>query len=391
MDESEKDNGKSSALGESRSIFQRLKNAKLKKLEKNQSKESDVNLSEKNESLLKKHPTDNRKNSKKENSKSVEPKTKTNKKAAVKNIMDGAELVRLGITRLPYLVEPILPKVGLAALIGTSDIGKSTILLQLCCDIVLNKRFLGFKINTVHKSIIYVSTEDDQYSISNRLQRLKESDDSKLKNLRFIFDTVNLFEKLDSELGKQGADLVVIDTFADIYSDEMNQINQVRNFLMDYQNLLIKYNCAIIFNHHTGKHTEERPPSKHNSIGSAGFEGKARIVIELRQDYNDVSKRHFCIVKGNYLGPEFKNKSFELDFNQTTLVFKNTGRRRDFDSLAKPKNKRVITDRNNEKDIIIRLVKKGRSGRHITEVLKRLGFKIEKSTVANYINKLAVQ
>lgn len=200
----------------------------------------------------------------------------------ISDSMNGAELVNMGIAELPTLVEPLLLKTGLAALIGTSDIGKSTILLQLCCDVVFNNAFLDFPINPVHRSAIYLSTEDDQYMISKRLQRLKGQDEEKLKNLRFIFDSSNILKRLNEELLMQGADLVVVDTFADIFDGQMNQINEVRGQMGKFQNLAQQHQCVIIFNHHTGKHTEEKPPSKNNSIGSAGFEGKARVVIELR-------------------------------------------------------------------------------------------------------------
>ena len=88
-------------------------------------------------------------------------------------VFDGAELLNMRITKIPTLIDPILPKVCLMALIGSSDIGKSSLLLQLCYDIVLNNNFLGFPINAKHMSTLYVSTEDDKFAVSNRLQKLK--------------------------------------------------------------------------------------------------------------------------------------------------------------------------------------------------------------------------
>ena len=63
------------------------------------------------------------------------------------NVKNGAELMNMGITKIPTLVDPIIPKVGIISLVGTSDIGKSTLLLQLCSDITLNDTFLDFPIN----------------------------------------------------------------------------------------------------------------------------------------------------------------------------------------------------------------------------------------------------
>lgn len=38
------------------------------------------------------------------------------------------QLIEMGVTELPMLVEPFFPKVGVAILAGSSDCGKSTLL-----------------------------------------------------------------------------------------------------------------------------------------------------------------------------------------------------------------------------------------------------------------------
>ena len=300
----------------------------------------------------------------------------------IKFLMEQSFL-NMSIIKIPTLVDPILPRVCLMALIGSSDIGKSTLLLQLCSDIVLNNNFLGFPITAEHKSTLYVSTEDDKFALSNRLQRLKGCDLTKFKNCRFVFDSSDLLNTVSNELKKQKADLVVIDTFTDVYDGEMNQINKVRSFLNPFFNLAIKYQCAVIFNHHTGKHAEEKEPNKANSIGSVGIEGKVRVMMELRQDYEDDSKRHLCFVKHNYLGGDYKNRSFELDFDQQK-GFTATGNRKEFGSLIRPKLFKPIANRDAEKSIVSKLHKKGRSVRHIEAIMKRLGYSVSKSTVSEW-------
>lgn len=303
-------------------------------------------------------------------------------------IKNGAELINMGVQKIPTLVDPIIPKVGLIALTGTSDIGKSTMLLQLCSDIVLHDKFLEFPISANHKSTIYVSTEDDMFSISYRLQKLKGSDEEKLKKMRFVFSTDDLVKTIDDELNREKADVVAIDTFADIYSSEMNQVNKVRTFMNDYYNLAIKHQCLIIFNHHTGKYTEEKPPNKNNVIGSQGFEGKARLVMELRPDYGDSSKRHLCIVKGNYLGAEYKESSFELSFDPEK-GFQRTGNRTDFDLLVKPKLFKPVANKDVEKALAIQLRKEKKSYRAIAEALKEKGYDVPKSTISDWLRPLS--
>lgn len=302
--------------------------------------------------------------------------------------ISGEELLKMKITKLPTLVDPIIPRVGITALAGTSDIGKSTLLLQLCCDVALNSTFLGFTINAIHKSAIYVSTEDDKYTISYRLRRYEECDHKKLANVAFLFHTENLAAKLDKQLKMQKADLVVIDTFADIFSGEMNQANKVRSFLNEFSDLATLHECVFIFNHHTGKYTEEKPPNKNNVIGSQGFEGKARLVIELRPDYKDALKKHLCIVKGNYLDSSYKGSSYELVYSESE-GFKITDVRVPFDELCKPVISKSLKYNEIIKKEVIPLRENGETYRAISSKLKSKGIKISKSTLANKLKNVS--
>ncbi len=247
-----------------------------------------------------------------------------------KVIYSGNELLEQDVEVLPCLIEPILQQVGLTALVGSSDTSKSSFLRDLSIAICTGEsHYLGWQINATHRSVIYVSTEDDQHSIAyllNKQNTDKELDSSSYESLRYIFDTDNLLEKLDEELRRKPADMVVIDAFADLYRGSPNESNQVRSFLNQYNQLAQRYHCLIIWLHHTGKRTDTLTPSKHNILGSQGFEAKMRVVMELRKDRNDSTLRHLCIVKANYLSEAFKQQSYVLKFSPN-MTFSHTGER----------------------------------------------------------------
>ena len=246
------------------------------------------------------------------------------------------------ITKAPEhidcLLEPIFPRAGVASLVGSSDSGKSTLLRGLAMAVATGQSiYLNFRLNALHRSAIYVSTEDDQNSIASLLKRQNtelQHPAEAYEGLRFVFDTENLVTRLDSMLTDRPADLVVIDAFADLYTGGLNENNQVRGFLQLYHTLAQKHNCLVLFLHHTVKRTETLNPSKHNAIGSQGFEAKMRLMIELRRDPRQGCEhlRHLCIVKGNYLPPTFKNSSFELLFTEH-LNYIPTGNRVPFSAL----------------------------------------------------------
>ncbi|GAB2595889.1 AAA family ATPase [Spirosoma areae] len=248
------------------------------------------------------------------------------------------DLLNRKAEEMPCLIGKIMPKVGLAAVVGSSDTGKSSLLRQLAFCVCTQDNFLGHLVKAKWRSAIFVSTEDDEMATSILLKRLNKSlrvNPAHGNGLRFIFDTHDLLKQLDKRLTDNPADLVIIDAFGDLYTGDANKSNQIRQFLHDYSQLAQKHQCLVLWLHHTGKRTDDDVPSKHNAIGGQGFEAKMRLLMELRKDYHDPDKRHLCITKGNYLPSEYKESSYVLTFEN--FLFQDTGERVPFDHLARPK------------------------------------------------------
>lgn len=284
--------------------------------------------------------------------------------------------------KIPTLIEPIIQKVGLVAIAGSSDTGKSSFLRQLCMEVCAGKStFLDFNITPLHYSAIYVSTEDDEEAISyllNKQNKTLNIENSNLSKLRFIFDSENLIENLDEQLKEAPADLVVIDAFTDIYGRSMNEANQIRTFLNEYGQLAKKHKCLIVFLHHCGKRTEHEPPSKNNLLGSQAFEAKMRLVMELRSDNNNPAIKHLCLVKGNYLASEYKNESYQLEFNEN-MTFRNTYERVPFELLKTSKD-------NADKEKYDRVIELQAEGLTLEQIAPMVGYK-NKGSVSKLIAK----
>jgi archaellum biogenesis ATPase FlaH len=242
------------------------------------------------------------------------------------------------IENIPTLVEPILPKVGVICIAGASDTGKSAFLRFLGMAIVANvAKFLGMPINATYHKVIYVSTEDDELAVSYLIRRQNREmniNTELLDNMKFLFDTQDLVNKLDTQLASEPVDVVFVDCFSDLYGGEMNQNNKVRTFLNQFEQLANKYHCLFFFLHHCGKRTEMLEPSKNNLIGSQGLEAKMRLVLELRSDFQNQDIKHLCVVKGNYLPAKYKCESYDLHFSEN-MCFSDTGIRTPFEALAK--------------------------------------------------------
>ena len=298
-----------------------------------------------------------------------------------KYLVNGYDMLSTTTMQMDYLLSPLLPRVGVAALVGSSDSGKSTLLRGLAMAVSSGaRRYLGFELLPKHHSAIYVSTEDDAAAIGALMQRQLEelcTPKEAYATLDFIFDTDNLIANLEAMLEDKPRDLVIVDAFADLYTGPMNENNRVRSFLNSFSQLAIKHNTLVIFLHHTGKRTESLAPSKHNAIGSQGFEAKMRLLMELRQDPERHNIRHLCIVKGNYLSAEYKHDSFELLFTPA-LNFEATGERVPF---------ALLRERNEERDERVELARAMREeGKTLQQIADELGYK-NRSSVSRILNE----
>ncbi|SMC33685.1 AAA family ATPase [Moheibacter sediminis] len=311
------------------------------------------------------------------------------------------KLFNFDYQELPKLIDPIFPQIGLASLVGSSDTGKSTFLRQLAVSIAMGlDKFVGYKLNPIHRNVIFISTEDDPVSTSISIKKpvsriLKETkkDIQLLNHLKFIFEvdtnadsSNNIIKVLEKDLLKTPVDLVVVDAFTDIFSGDINSSTKVREFLNQFSKLAKAHNCLILFLHHTGKKTHKFTASKDNILGSQAFEAKMRVVLELKQYPNDENLRTLTVTKGNYISSKVKKFSKVLSFDEETLLFQDTGKNLHSDSLAS------LAYTNPKKDdmlpIIENLHKEKKSIRQIEAELKKSGYKIGKSTVGNYIKEL---
>ena len=288
-----------------------------------------------------------------------------------KYLVNGYDMLSRPMQHLECLLHPILPRVGVAALVGTSDSGKSTLLRSLAMAVAAgSKEFLGFTMNVYRRRAVYVATEDDEAAISALMHRqIAElgTSSADYATLDFIFETENLLEVLDKTLTDAPADLVVIDAFADLYTGPMNENNRVRSYLNNYSQLAQKHQTLFLFLHHTGKRTENLAPSKHNAIGSQGFEAKMRLVMELRPDPEQNDIRHLCLVKGNYLAEEFKHDSFMLRFTPG-LNFEATGERVPFAMLRERTTER-------DEELLEKMRDMREQGMSYRQIAESLGYK----------------
>ena len=305
--------------------------------------------------------------------KSTQSKIKPNGKLS--KFLIGADVIKnKNYKEVEYLVDKLIPKGTLCALVGESDTGKSSLLRQLAVSMVYgDEDFLGFKMKSSCNNVLYVSTEDGEMATSVWLNKYFGQDKSKddiLSRLNFIFSTDGIISNLRDAVKNNCIDLIIVDSYADLFTGSMNNSNEVRGFLNQYDNLVNEFGTTVIFLHHTKKSSAGSRPNKNNILGSQGFEAKMRSVMMLTKDNDNKSHRHLCVVKNNYMPETNKSESFVLKFNER-LAFDNTGERVDLDELI---DEDYLKEAKELKD-------GGETIRAITNKLNDKGYKVSKSSI----------
>lgn len=254
-----------------------------------------------------------------------------------RKIIRASDLLKRGVREIPMLFAPVFPAACVSILAGSSDAGKSMLLRNMAICTVTGRDFLGWKYKGKHRSCIFVATEDDEAATSFLLSKHEQGygdAPEDLAGLRFLFATENIISDLEQELSIEPADLVIVDAYSDVFDGkEQSSAAQTRAFVNKFKKLATEFCCHVLFLHHTGKRTEDLIPSKNNFVGSQSLEASVRLGIELRVDRQNPDLRHLCIVKGNYLGNQYKMSSFVLKMD-ANFVFTNTNDRVSFEDLA---------------------------------------------------------
>lgn len=263
-------------------------------------------------------------------------------------------LIERSPEEIPELVKGLFPEVGQVAIVGQSDVGKSTVCKQLCICISTGIPFIDFEVSTRQRGAIYVSTEDYESAVGSVLRKqvegLKVQSDQGLNNFRCLFFIDNLYEELDKELSRKGADIIVIDAFLDVFTGGLNDSDKIRQFLAPYTALARQHGCLILWVHHTKKDALDRSPDKRNASGGQGFEALMRDVIEMRKSVSQGIQ--LCNVKGNYHPDSEKGKSYNLVYDPKYRIYYRTEERTDLHKIGgkKPPNASTLPDEVSDKD-----------------------------------------
>jgi hypothetical protein len=186
-----------------------------------------------------------------------------------------------------------------ALLVGSSGIGKSTLVIQKCICWAVGRECFGIKPRGPLK-ILYVQAENDEGDLCEMrdgvLEHLKLTDKERKtleKNFICVFESsrtsTEFITQLERLLEEHSPDLLILDPALSYIGGDANQQETVGGFLRNLLNpLLQKYNCGVVIVHHTNKPNAKGDDRKkvandyaYMGTGSAEWANWARAVLIL--------------------------------------------------------------------------------------------------------------
>lgn len=243
-------------------------------------------------------------------------------------LINGHELMTTGPKEIRWLWDKMLVAVGLAALVGSSDCGKSLLLRQLAIAIVLGlETFLGIPLVIRRRVVFIVCTEDDKDSLAALLSKqMRGEDPNCLLRLFFIVEAQDVFAEIRTATKDHPPDVIILDGWADTFDDNPNSWVDVRRQLRRLKAIADQLDCLILIIHHTVKNSEKTFADKNKVNGSQAIEAKLRCILELRNG-EEASQRELRIIKNNYISRPEKAEGILLQLDSETLTFSNTGQK----------------------------------------------------------------
>jgi RecA-family ATPase len=192
----------------------------------------------------------------------------------------------------------IFPARTVAMLSGDGGTGKSLLALQLALAMATATPWLGIEI--MSGPVLYVSAEDDEAEMANRLQEIAAADELDLaaassliivhmagddatlgyEENRGTVKKTELYNCLDETIDYYSPALVILDGLADVFAGNENNRSGVKHFVNLLRRLALKHDCIVLLLAHPSLFGLKEGTG---TSGSTGWRNSVRVMLYLRR------------------------------------------------------------------------------------------------------------
>lgn len=234
-------------------------------------------------------------------------------------------------------------KGNLGLMVAGTNVGKTTLALNLILSIGANKTFhpLFEEINTGRR-VMYIDGEatksELQADLMTMLMNFEPSEQARIKNNLSIIcdeeideeslDLVNPehLKKIQEKAIEFKPDLIIVDTLSALTTleDENDNAKVKREIIQPLKNLGKKANTGVLLLHHSGKYSEGKyeADDSYKGRGASTFGGSSRVIFNLKSGKGN-NKGKIVLSCSKVKGKEFDPVVLEL--NEESRWFNLTG------------------------------------------------------------------
>lgn len=280
----------------------------------------------------------------------------------------------------PFLVEPLVPSMGITAVSGHPGSGKTWIILHIAFCVAEGVPLFD-KFKTTQGAVLLIDEENGIFETKRRLEML----DYMLKRLPIYFyiqghfkiDKRSDMEQLKETLREKNISLVIFDPFAQMHSKVENNAEEA-SLLMEYLQEINEMGVSVIFIHHHRKDSKGKSGGGQSLRGSSAFSGRLDSHVMVKKMNSDnVNDEVNVIHEKSRRGKAGKPFRITITERKGKIYFTN------FTELTKAKTKKdevrelilsTLQDGELSKEELEDVSKRevGVSGRTVSDVLKWL-------------------
>lgn len=237
------------------------------------------------------------------------------------------EFLAKNIPPYSWLIEGMVPAIGLTALLGYYKVGKSVLAIQLGLSLSRGLPFMAAP--TQHCPVLFLEEEGSESGLHKRMRDMDSLFSIPAYKPPFYvwarpglrLDDEEDLDDLSTEVKKTGAKLAIVGTMAASTGLDENNNPAIARFAYRLNSLAHELGIAIVLPHHMRKPDERRPPQSVQEVmnmsrGASSLIGATESNIAIIRPYDETIGKMYLLPR------EAKAAilQYELDFS-TMLMF----------------------------------------------------------------------
>lgn len=201
------------------------------------------------------------------------------------------------VQRRPWLVEGLLLRRSVTALVAPGGTGKSCFALTLGCSLASGADVLGLGVRE-KTSVLLLSFEDDHSEICRRYKAICTENDMEFDTHQLYLPdypfmlfqqdgsqlvTTNFAPGLIDHCKEHGIGLLIVDPLSAINPADENSNSAMATLIRELARIALEANCSVLLVHHTRKagHAEKRKGNVETTRGAKALTDGCRVVATL--------------------------------------------------------------------------------------------------------------